>query len=105
MHHAGFVHLEERDGDVRRDHRRRARAPRSSRPRGERTLVAVAVGGTCGFSVNGAFKGSGSSLKLELFLAGTYSVTCKPGDGSALKSRSVIIKGGDTAMAMFKLAP
>lgn len=68
------------------------------------TLVAVAVGGTCGFSVNGAFKGSGSSLKLSV-PAGTYSVTCKPGDGSALKSRSVIIKGGDTAMAMFKLAP
>jgi serine/threonine-protein kinase len=33
---------------------------------------------------------------------GTYSVSCKPASG-ATKSRSVTIKSGETAMAMFKL--
>lgn len=65
------------------------------------TLVAVAVGGSCTFAVNGAAKGTSSQLKLSV-PPGTYSVTCKPATG-AIKSRSVIIKSGDTAMAMFKL--
>lgn len=69
---------------------------------GNGTLVAVAVGGSCTFSVNGANKGTSSQLKLSV-PAGTYSVSCKPGDGTATKSRSVIIKSGETAMAMFKL--
>ncbi|MDI1443898.1 serine/threonine-protein kinase [Polyangium sp. 6x1] len=68
---------------------------------GNGTLVAVAVGGTCAFSVNGASKGTTSTLKLSLS-PGTYSVSCKPASG-ATKSRSVAIKGGETAMAMFKL--
>ncbi len=68
---------------------------------GNGTLVAVAVGGTCAFSVNGASKGTTSTLKLSL-AAGTYSVSCKPSSG-ATKSRSVAIKSGETAMAMFKL--
>jgi len=68
---------------------------------GNGTLVAVAVGGTCAFSVNGASKGTTSTLKLSLS-AGTYSVSCKPASG-ATKSRSVAIKPGETAMAMFKL--
>jgi len=68
---------------------------------GNGTLVAVAVGGTCAFSVNGAAKGTTSTLKLSL-APGTYSVSCKPASG-ATKSRSVAIKSGSTAMAMFKL--
>lgn len=68
---------------------------------GNGTLVAVAVGGTCAFSVNGASKGTTSTLKLSLS-PGTYSVSCKPASG-ATKSRSVAIKSGATAMAMFKL--
>lgn len=65
------------------------------------TLVAIAVGGTCAFSVNGASKGTTSTLKLPL-KPGTYSVTCKPATG-ATKSRNVRVEGGATAMAMFKL--
>jgi serine/threonine protein kinase len=65
------------------------------------TLVAVAVGGTCAFSVNGASKGSGSSIKVPL-KAGSYSVSCKPPSG-ATKTRSVNVSSGGTAMAMFKL--
>jgi len=65
------------------------------------TLVAVAVGGPCSFTVNGASKGKSSSLRLSL-KAGTYSVTCKPASGAA-KSKSVTVRPGETAMAMFKL--
>lgn len=65
------------------------------------TLVAVAVGGTCAFSVNGASKGTTSTLKLSL-KPGTYSVTCAPSTGAS-KSKSVTVTSGSTAMAMFKL--
>lgn len=70
-------------------------------PTGNGTLVAVAVGGSCTFSVNGAAKGTSSQLKLSV-PPGTYSVSCKPASG-AQKTRSVIIKSAETAMAMFKL--
>ncbi len=65
------------------------------------TLVAVAVGGSCAFSVNGASKGTTSTLKMSL-KPGTYSVTCAPSSGSS-KSKSVTVTSGGTAMAMFKL--
>jgi serine/threonine-protein kinase len=68
---------------------------------GTGTLVAVATGGSCAFSVNGASKGSGTSTKVQL-KPGTYSVTCKPSSG-ATKSRSVSVKSGETAMVSFKL--
>ncbi len=65
------------------------------------TIVAVAVGGTCAFSVNGASKGTMSTLKLQV-KPGSYSVTCKPSTG-ATKSKSVTVVSGGSAMAMFKL--
>ena len=65
------------------------------------TLLAVAVGGTCAFSVNGAGKGTSSSLSLSL-KPGTYAVTCRPASG-ATKSKSVTVKSGEKAMAAFKL--
>ncbi len=65
------------------------------------TLVAVAVGGSCAFTVNGASKGSGTSIKVSL-KPGSYSVSCKPPSG-ATKTRSVSVTSGGTAMAMFKL--
>lgn len=65
------------------------------------TVVAVAVGGSCAFSVNGSAKGSGSSVKVQV-PPGTYSVSCKPSTG-ATKSKSVTVTSGGTAMAMFKL--
>lgn len=68
---------------------------------GSGTLVAVAVGGTCAFSVDGASKGTTSTLKVQV-KAGTHSVTCKPSTG-ATKSKSVTVASGGTAMAMFKL--
>ena len=53
------------------------------------------------FSVNGASKGTMSTLKLQV-KPGSYSVTCKPSTG-ATKSKSVTVTGGGSAMAMFKL--
>ncbi len=68
---------------------------------GTGTLVAVAVGGTCEFSVNGASKGKSSSIRLQL-KPGTYNVSCRPSTGGT-KSKSVSIAEGGSAMAMFKL--
>ncbi|MBK8252596.1 MAG: protein kinase [Polyangiaceae bacterium] len=65
------------------------------------TLMAVALGGTCAFSVNGSSKGSGSSIRVQLS-PGTYSVMCKP-PGGGVKSKSVTVKKGETAMTTFKL--
>jgi serine/threonine-protein kinase len=65
------------------------------------TLLAVAVGGSCNFAVNGATKGSGSTLRVAL-KPGTYAISCKPESGAA-KSKSVQIKSGETTMASFKL--
>jgi len=75
--------------------------PSSDSSKGKGTLVAIAVGGTCAFSVNGASKGTTTTLKLSV-KPGTYSVSCKPASGGT-KSRSVRVKSGSTAMAMFKL--
>lgn len=66
------------------------------------TLVAVALDGLCAFYVNGASKGTTSTLKMSLAPA-TYLVECKPTNGGATKSRSVTLKSGETAMAMFQL--
>ena len=65
------------------------------------TLMAVALGGTCAFSVNGSSKGTSSSIKVTL-APGSYSVMCKPA-GGALKSKTITVKKGETAMATFKL--
>jgi serine/threonine-protein kinase len=68
---------------------------------GKGTLVAVAVGGSCAFSVNGSSKGTSSSIRVAL-APGKHSVTCKPSSGAA-KSKSVTVKTGETAMTTFKL--
>jgi serine/threonine protein kinase len=65
------------------------------------TLMAIALGGTCAFSVNGSSKGSGSSIRVQL-APGAYSVMCKP-SGGGIKSKTVTVKRGETAMATFKL--
>ena len=65
------------------------------------TIVAVATGGNCAFSVNGSSKGTSSSIKVTV-PPGTYSVSCKPSSGAA-KSKSVKVESGKTAFAAFKL--
>lgn len=71
-------------------------------PPGPGEIIAVAIGGTCGFLVNGSPKGTASQLKLTV-PAGVYSVGCKPSNGGATMTKSVIVKSDESAMAMFKL--
>lgn len=68
---------------------------------GTGTLLAIASGGSCAFSVDGGGRGSGSSLSVKL-PAGSHTVTCAPSSGAA-KSRGVKIKPGETSMLTFKL--
>ncbi len=75
--------------------------PEATSGGGNGRLLAIASGGSCAFSVDGAGKGSGSSLSVSL-PAGKHSVTCKPTSGSA-KSRTVTIKANETSMLTFKL--
>lgn len=65
------------------------------------TIVAVAVGGTCAFTVDGAAKGTTDQLKLTI-APGTYTIGCKPA-GGVIKTRDVTVGSGETVMAMFKL--
>lgn len=64
------------------------------------TIIAVAVGGTCAFTVNGAAKGTTSTLTITV-APGTYTVGCTA--NGALKTRDVTVASGETSMAMFKL--
>jgi serine/threonine-protein kinase len=76
--------------------------PEPTKPSNEQgTLMAIAKGGTCAFSVNGQSKGTATSLRLAVPV-GNYTVTCKPATG-ATKSKSVQVKGGATATASFQL--
>lgn len=65
------------------------------------TLLAVAVGGSCAFAVNGASKGTSASIRIAV-KPGTYSVTCKPEGGVPLM-KNVTVKPGETSMTAFKL--
>jgi serine/threonine-protein kinase len=67
---------------------------------GSGRLLAIATGGSCSFSVDGASKGSGSSLSVSL-PAGKHTVVCKPTSGAA-KSRGATIKPNETTMLTFK---
>lgn len=70
-----------------------------SMPPPKGTLVGVSVGMPCTWTLNGQMKGTNSSIRIDL-RPGAYTVTCK----SAVKSQSkaVMIRSGETAMAMFK---
>lgn len=64
------------------------------------TLVAVAVGGTCEFLVDGKAMANGSTLKLQL-APGVYVVACRRVGG--VETRSVEVRSGATGMVMFRL--
>jgi hypothetical protein len=67
---------------------------------GKGTLVAMAVGSSCSFAIDGAPRGSGSSVRVELE-PGNHTVSCQPAGGSR-RSRSVTVKPGQAATAVFK---
>jgi len=60
------------------------------------TLVAVAVGGACEFSVDGQSITTSAALRLKL-PPGPHVVEC------GLRTRSVTVRRGETSMALFKL--
>jgi serine/threonine-protein kinase len=78
----------------------RAAAPPVAAAGPNGTLLAAAVGGSCTFFVNGGSRGTSSSIRVSL-RPGTYSVVCRTASGA--KSKSVTVRGGETAMAAFKL--
>jgi len=98
-----------RPDPVRAEPKKTADPPRRDPPKedppsasgGSGRLLAIASGGSCSFSVDGATKSSGSSLSTSL-AAGKHTVVCKPTSGAA-KSRSVTIKPNETSMLTFKL--
>lgn len=63
------------------------------------TLVGVSAGAPCTWSLNGASKGTNTSIRLDL-KPGAYTVVCKT--AAKQQSKSVVIRSGETAMAMFK---
>jgi eukaryotic-like serine/threonine-protein kinase len=65
------------------------------------TLIAVAMGGSCAFSINDAGRGTTTMLKIPI-KAGTYVVSCAPANGAA-QSKSVTISPGGVGMATFKV--
>jgi hypothetical protein len=72
----------------------------SSTRGGTGTLVAMAVGASCAFAVDGAPHGSGSSVKASV-PAGSHRVTCTPIGGSS-RSRSVKVEAGEASVAVFR---
>jgi hypothetical protein len=65
------------------------------------TLVAIAIGGSCGFSVNGDFIARRSSIRKKLPV-GHYTVTCTPDEGAAM-FQSVIVAAGKPGIASFRI--
>ncbi len=68
---------------------------------GEGTLVAIAIGGSCAFSVNGAPKGTKSSLRMKV-PTGPHTVSCTP-PGKASRTQRVVVKSDQPGIASFKL--
>lgn len=68
---------------------------------GKGTLVAIAIGGSCAFSVDGAPKGTKSSLRLKV-PTGPHTVSCAP-PGKATRTQRVVVKSDQPGIASFKL--
>jgi serine/threonine-protein kinase len=64
------------------------------------TLVAIAIGGSCQFKVDGASQGTTSSLRIQTKV-GTHTVSCTTANGT--RSQKVTVKPGKPGMATFKL--
>jgi hypothetical protein len=66
------------------------------------TVVAVAVGGLCKFSVDGESKGEAPTLRLSV-PPGTHKVVCATRKGKP-KSMDLSVSAGATALATFTVA-
>lgn len=68
---------------------------------GKGTLVAIAIGGSCSFAVDGSPKGTSSSIRVSVSV-GTHTVSCTP-PGGASRSQSVNVRDGKPGIASFRL--
>lgn len=75
-------------------------AKKAEKPAGKGTIVAMAVGASCSFSVDGASRGASSSVRVQVE-AGRHTVSCQPVGGSR-RSKSVMVEPGKAATAVFK---
>ncbi len=81
--------------------RESAKAPAADeQATGTGTIVAMAVGASCSFAVDGASRGSTSSIRVQV-PAGRHTVSCQPVGGSR-RSKSVTVEPGKAATAVFK---
>jgi serine/threonine-protein kinase len=65
------------------------------------TLVAIAIGGSCSFTVDGEAKGTSSSIRLTVPV-GRHTVACTP-PGGATRSQSINVKDGKPGIASFRI--
>jgi serine/threonine-protein kinase len=65
------------------------------------TLVAIAIGGNCAFAVDGAPKGTKSSIRVKVPV-GPHTVSCSP-PGKATRTQRVNVKSSKPGMATFRL--
>ena len=68
---------------------------------GTGTLVAIAIGGSCSFAVDGAPRGKSSSIRIKVSV-GPHSVSCTP-PGGASRTQRVNVKAGKPGIASFRL--
>jgi serine/threonine-protein kinase len=73
----------------------------SSEDSGTGTLVAIAIGGSCAFAVDGAGKGTKSSIRMKVSV-GPHTVSCTP-QGGASRTQRVNVKSGTPGIASFRL--
>ncbi len=103
---AESTHRSDTDGEpsdkssTRRDVRSAAAAPRPGTDHA--MLVAVAVGGTCTFTIDGVGHGVSSHARVSV-ATGTHSVTCRPALGGASRTRSITLAAGEVKSTVFKL--
>ncbi len=64
------------------------------------TIVAMAVGASCRFAIDGAGRGASSSVRVQV-APGRHTVSCQPLSGST-RSKSVTVEPGKAAVAVFK---
>jgi hypothetical protein len=63
--------------------------------------VAIAIGGSCSFAVDGTPKGTKSSIRISVPL-GPHTVSCAP-PGKATRTQRVNVKDNKPGIASFRL--
>ncbi|MEM1031323.1 MAG: serine/threonine-protein kinase [Myxococcota bacterium] len=81
--------------------KKKKKKPAPAEEGGTGTLVAIAIGGTCAFAVDGAPRGSGKNIRVKVPV-GRHTVSCTPANKST-RTQSVNVKAGKPGVASFRL--